>query len=124
MADFIDDTGRLITDLSKVRPEAAAAVEACEEPVRADGSIVRRIKLYNKVTALEKAGKHKMIRAFEDRAPDRGQIVRHFQLIDMPLLIGRAEDAASFSYSLSSLSRVVDLVDGGIAPELELAAIP
>ena len=68
MADFIDDQGRLITDLSKVRPEAAAAVETCEESVRADGSIVRKIKLYNKVTALEKAGRHVKIRAFEDRA--------------------------------------------------------
>jgi phage terminase small subunit len=68
MADFIDDKGRLITDLSKVRPEAAAAVECCEESVKADGSIVRKIKLFNKVTALEKAGRHVKVRAFEDRS--------------------------------------------------------
>ena len=57
----IDDEGRLITDLSKVRPEAAAAVECCEESVRADGSIVRKIKFYNKVTALEMT--HEMSRS-------------------------------------------------------------
>ena len=68
MADFIDDQGRLITDLSKVPREAAAAVECCEESVRSDGSIVRKIKLYNEVTALEKAGRHVKVRAFEDRA--------------------------------------------------------
>ena len=67
MADFIDDEGPLVTDLSKVRPEAAAAVESCKEYVKADGSVVREIKLYNKVTALEKAGRHVKVRAFEDR---------------------------------------------------------
>ena len=68
MADFIDDQGRLITDLSKVRPEAAAAVECCEESIRADGSVVRKIKLYNRVPALEKVGRHVKVWAFEDRA--------------------------------------------------------
>lgn len=78
--DFLNE-GNMIKDLTTIEREKTAAVSSIKTTIKADGDIVTEIKFHDKVSALEKLGKHFGI--FEkDNEQLRPPVIQVFKLGD------------------------------------------
>jgi len=79
LADFIDDQGKLKTDLSDVPPELIACIHSIKETTwyenKGTGEDAEQIKhttceikIHDRIRALTQAGRHKLVKAFGDES--------------------------------------------------------
>lgn len=67
LADFLDESGELVKDLSSLPPELMAAVQSYEETTSPTGAVTRKLKLHSRLEALRLLGRHEAIGAWRDR---------------------------------------------------------
>ena len=72
IADLIGEDGRFVEDLSKLPSEVTAAIQSYRVVRKPNGYESVTIKFWNKLSALDLAGKHRNIQAFSVRKPCRG----------------------------------------------------
>ena len=88
IADLIGEDGRFVEDLSTLRRDVVAGVESYRFTRKANGAVIVSVKLWNKISAIALAGKHKNVQAFGARKKVAPELSVMFKVL-------RAEDGAA-----------------------------